>query len=91
MNFFWIYNLPEPLLAAIVVGLFMVLAVSGLLAMHRLRGSLPEDSRTGQNELVSNYVSAIGMFYGITIGLLAVGTWENYSNIDEALVEKPLE
>ncbi len=88
MNFFWIYNLPEPLLAAIVVGLFMVLAVSGLLAMRRLRSSQSEDSRAGQNELVSNYVSAIGMFYGITVGLLAVGTWENYSNIDDALVEE---
>jgi len=88
MNFFWIYNLPEPLLAAMVIGLFVALAVIGLLLVHRLRGPLPESSRGDRNDLVSYYVSAVGVFYGITIGLLAVGTWENFSQIDEGLVEE---
>lgn len=41
----------------------------------------------GANDAVSGTVQAIGVFYGITVGLIAVGVWNTYSNAAE-LVSK---
>ena len=32
--------------------------------------------------MVSMVFSGIGVFYGLALGLIAVGTWENFSGID---------
>lgn len=37
----------------------------------------------GANDAVSGTVQAIGVFYGITVGLIAVGVWNTYSNSSE--------
>ena len=39
------------------------------------------------NDAVSGTVQAIGVFYGITVGLIAVGVWNTNSNASE-LVSK---
>src|SRR3954471_22916401 len=41
----------------------------------------------GVNEAISGTVQAIGVFYGITVGLIAVGVWNTNSNASE-LVSK---
>jgi hypothetical protein len=35
-----------------------------------------------QNEVISYYIAATGVVYGITLGLIAVGVWENYMNVN---------
>lgn len=32
---------------------------------------------------MNSYLSAIGVFYGLTIGLVAVATWENFTTVDD--------
>src|ERR1700728_4847478 len=34
------------------------------------------------NEMVSYYLSAVGVFYGITLGLIAISTWQTYTAVD---------
>src|SRR6266404_9460676 len=41
----------------------------------------------GANDAVSGTVQAIGVFYGITVGLIAVGVWNTHSNASD-LVSK---
>src|ERR1700757_4010906 len=41
----------------------------------------------GVNDAVSGTVQAIGVFYGITVGLIAVGVWNTNSNASD-LVSK---
>jgi len=41
----------------------------------------------GSNDAVSGTVQAIGVFYGITVGLIAIGVWTTYSNASD-LVSK---
>src|ERR1041385_8574627 len=41
----------------------------------------------GTNDAVSGTVQAIGVFYGITVGLIAVGVWNTNSNASD-LVSK---
>ena len=40
------------------------------------------------NEIVGFYLSAVCLFYGITLGLLAVGTWQAYSDVDSKVDEE---
>jgi len=37
----------------------------------------------GANDAVSGTVQAVGVFYGITVGLIAIGVWTTYSNASE--------
>ena len=34
------------------------------------------------NDVVSFFFAALGVFYGLAMGLIAVATWENYTEID---------
>ena len=40
------------------------------------------------NEIVGFYLGAICLFYGITLGLVAVGTWQAYSEVDTKVGEE---
>ena len=35
------------------------------------------------NDIVGYYLSAVTVFYGITLGLVAIGTWNNYSAVQD--------
>jgi len=37
--------------------------------------------RHSHNEVVGYYLAAVCVFYGITLGLLAVATWQTYSDV----------
>jgi Protein of unknown function (DUF4239) len=81
MSFFWIYDLPNWLLGLLTVLVFAGLSTAGLLAsrplVRRSFGPPP-----GQNDVVSYYLGAFGVFYGLTIGLIAVATWQNLNDLD---------
>jgi amino acid transporter len=73
-------RLPVWLTALLIIGGFVVASVGGLLLFHRLargRVNLPED----MNNDVIFFASAIGVFYSLTAGLIAVGVWTNYSDV----------
>jgi len=75
-----------------VIGVFIILvfietvALLGLwVARHFLISRLKYNE--GVHEAVSGTVQAIGVFYGITVGLIAAGVWSTNSNASE-LVSK---
>lgn len=78
----WIYELP-PVLAALVVVLFIeTVSLGGLLLARRF--VVPRLSYSGDiNEAVSGTVQAIGVFYGITVGLIAAGVWSTNATASE--------
>ncbi|HEY6802696.1 MAG TPA: hypothetical protein VI306_03870 [Pyrinomonadaceae bacterium] len=82
----WIYNTP-PFAAAVIIMIFIeTISVTGLLLVRRFL--LPRlHYQEATNEAVSGTVQAIGVFYGITVGLIAVGVWNTNSNASE-LVSK---
>ena len=84
MNLYWIYNIPLVWFGLAMVGSFVSVSVLGLLCTRRMVkrfvGPPP-----GANDVVSYYFSAIGVFYGLTTGLVAVATWEAYSETDKAV------
>lgn len=82
----WLYEVSPPVAAVIIVVFVESLALMGLVAVRRhLIPRLHYDD--GANDAVSGTVQAIGVFYGITVGLIAVGVWNTNSNASE-LVSK---
>jgi hypothetical protein len=78
----WLYEIP-PLVAAIVMVVFVeALSLIGLFLARRFL--LPRFHYSdGINDAVSGTVQAIGVFYGITVGLIAVGVWNTNSNASD--------
>ena len=82
----WLYQIRPLFTAAILVTGIETVSIIGLLLTRRL--VLPHlKYHDGANDAVSGTVQAIGVFYGITVGLIAIGVWSTYSNASE-LVSK---
>jgi hypothetical protein len=86
MSLLWIYDCPNWLFGAIVVGAFVVFALAGQIAVRRFRHRFFGDK--DYNEMVGQYLSASGVFFGITLGLLSVGAWEDFSAVDDAVTQE---
>jgi hypothetical protein len=87
MDFYWIYDIPSWVLFLLVMFVTLLFSLGGLLlarsTIRKLVGESP-----GENELVSYFLTGLGVFYGITLGLIAAGTWQNFSDIDEKVGEE---
>ena len=80
MNLYWVYDLPNWLFALLCIGFFALIAISGLLAFRKIiqRNEIPQS----HNDIVSFYMAGLNAIYGITLGLIAVGAWQNFSDTD---------
>jgi amino acid transporter len=84
MNFYWIYNLPTWQLYLMIIAFFVGFALIGpFLISDRIERKF--GLSYSQNEIVTAYLSLVGAFFGITLGLIAVGTYENFNKV-EAIV-----
>ena len=87
MNLSWSYNFPPSLFFLMVIGFVAGFSVFGFLVVRRhverWLGKPP-----AQNEVISYYIAATGVVYGITLGLIAVGTWDNYSHLNVKVEEE---
>src|SRR5437762_10896291 len=78
----WAYRISPVLLALVMMLAIETVAMIGLFITRRFL--LPRlHFHDGVNDAVSGTVQAIGVFYGITVGLIAVGVWNTYSNASD--------
>lgn len=83
----WVYSVPSWLLALEIVILFEVVSIGGLLLTRRY--VLPHlRFHDGVNDAVGGTIQAIGVFYGITVGLIAVGVWNSYSHASDLVSQE---
>ncbi len=84
MSLYWIYDIPNWLLGSLFCGVSCVVTCACVLAtrpwVRRWLGAEP-----AANDMVSYFMSAFGVFYGLMLGLIAVGTYENFSDADAAV------
>lgn len=87
MNLSWLYNIPAFIFFLLVILFFGGFSVLGyLLIRNRVERWLGEPP--AQNEVISHYIAATGVVYGIALGLIAVGVWENYNHVSIKVEEE---
>lgn len=80
MNLFWLYDLPNTVFAAIVIGFFVSIGLIGQRWTRRWVKRIPgNDGR--YNELINATIATVGVFFGITLGLISVGAWQEFTDI----------
>ena len=72
----WIYEMSPLYLAILMIASIEAASLVGLFIVRRL--VLPRlRLHDGVNDAISGTVQAIGVFYGITVGLIAIGVWDH--------------
>jgi hypothetical protein len=79
-NVLWLYELPQWLFCLIVIIGFETVALAGQVATRKVVRRWLGDR--DYNDVVGQYLSAVGLLYGITLGLISVGAWENYGEVE---------
>lgn len=75
----WLYEMHPFYAGLVLVVVIETVSMIGLFVTRRL--IIPRLNYHGSgNDAVSGTVQAIGVFYGITVGLIAVGVWNTNSN-----------
>jgi hypothetical protein len=87
MNIYWLYELPNWLFGVLTIALTTAVGFGGLFATRRWVRGVHGD-RHSHNELVGYYLGAVCVFYGITLGLLAVAAWQTYSDVETRVGEE---
>jgi hypothetical protein len=86
MSMYWIYDYPNWQLGIATVVILVSVSLIGLFAARPLVGRLLGSSPV-HNDVVSYVFAGIGVFYGLAMGLIAVATWQDFTDID-GLVSK---
>jgi len=87
MNLYWVYNLPNWLFGVLTVAVTTAIGLAGLYVTRKWVRRVHGD-RHSHNEVVGFYLSAVCVFYGITLGLIAVATWQAFSDVDTRVGEE---
>ena len=78
---YWIYDIPNWSLFLIIWFVFAVTSLVGLLVTRPIIRRIVDGSGR-HNDITSYCFAAVGVLYGLTLGLIAVGTWQNFSDAD---------
>lgn len=79
--FFWIYDIPTWQLGLLFAVLFVGITWAGILFLSPLL-KLWLKGQEGINDLVGYALSGFGVFYGLLLGLLAVATYQNSTDVN---------
>ena len=83
MNFFWLYDFSKWGLYLIIFITFSSFSVLGYLVAKKPLTKYFHSKDIEINDVISHFTGIIGIFFGILIGLVAVGVWENYNSSQE--------
>jgi len=81
MELFWLYDLPMIVSFSLIVGSITLFSIGGIFIMRPLVTKWW--SGHDNNDQIAFYLSAVGVFYGITLGLLAAGVWQNFEDSED--------
>jgi Protein of unknown function (DUF4239) len=80
MNMYWVYDLPNWQFAFLCILFFVGFALLGLFFLRKfIQKTIIQQAH---NDVVSFFMAGMNAIYGITLGLIAVGAWENFTEID---------
>ena len=83
----FLYHLPTWLFGVIIVAFFVLAAVGGLLVFKRATAHRLRLTEEMNNDIIF-FASAIGVFYSLTVGLIAVSVWGDYSEVKKIVSQE---
>jgi hypothetical protein len=84
----WIYSLPNWLLCALILGINVGGSLIGQILTRRLVRRSFSQALEDHNEAVGAFIQAYGVFYGITLGLVAVAAWNNFDKCQDLVASE---
>ena len=82
MNMYWVYDMPNWLFGMLTISIFLTIGLGGYFGSRKWVRSLHVESHSC-NDIVGFYFGSLTVLYGITLGLLMVGVWSNFSDTDQ--------
>ncbi len=83
MHFYWVYDYPTWMLFAGLILLFVVASVTSIFTL-RPWTDRKLDVTGDDNGTVSEYLGVTGIFFGLVLGMVAVGAWESYKTAENS-------
>lgn len=81
---YWIYDIPSMAAVALFVAVFVGVCWLGTIICRPLvRRTLHR--QTGLNETIGDFLQYFGVIYGLLLGLLAVATYQNLTDVEKAV------
>lgn len=87
MDMYWLFNLPIRLFGLLIVSVTVAVGLVGFRATRKWVRRVHGEEHS-HNDIVGFYLAAICVYYGITLGMLAIGTWQAYSDVDTKVGEE---
>lgn len=88
MDMLWIYNLPNWLLCLLIWLVFTGGSLVGQVITRPLVRRFATQALADHNNAVGTVIGAYGVFYGITLGLIAVATWDGYEVAEHLVIKE---
>jgi Protein of unknown function (DUF4239) len=80
----WIYDLPNWQILLLFIVVTIGICWGLILLLRPLMTRWFGDDNEGRNSIIDILVAGTGLFYGLLLGLVAVGAYNNYTNADDS-------
>ncbi len=77
---YWLYDLPTWFFGTLTVAVFVAFGLAGLYATRAWVAGLHKGEHA-HNDLVGFYLAGVTVLYGVCVGLLAIGAWATYDQV----------
>lgn len=81
----WIYGLPHWQMLILFLGASVCICWGLIWALRPLMSRWFGSNHEGRNSVIDTLLAGTGLFYGLLLGLIAVGAYTDYSNADDAV------
>jgi hypothetical protein len=85
--FYWIYDYPSEYIGALFAFVFVGTTLLGILLSRRMVHSWIHSERRA-NDMIAVTLATISVLYGLLLGLLAVGTYQNFSSVSDIVTKE---
>lgn len=80
MKMYWVYDLPNWLFGSLTLVVFVAFGLVGLYLTRDWVRRLHQGDHA-YNDIVGFYMAGVTVLYGVSVGLLAIGAWATYADV----------
>ncbi len=77
MSFYWVYDYPAWMLFIGLILFFMFASISSIFLLRHFTDDVLK-VEISDNAIISEYMGVTGVFFGLVLGMVAVGSWDSY-------------